>query len=185
MPSFSRGFKLSHVRVASRCGVGVFVERLQNTAIGSRSSSSSVRKTREIFPGIDQQSELRAPIADMIVADDVVAEKSQSAPAHRRGPVLRMWPTCIGLATLGEPKSITIRRRVVCERQRPADRPAKAARPATRRPRGLSAKLMKPAPAIVGDSHHSPTSRCSMIFCASALGFSPRCLARTSAALVW
>ena len=60
-----------------------------------------------LFPAEQQFSKLRAPIADVVVADDTMAEQAQRALQRVADPVERMWPTCIGLATFGELKSMT------------------------------------------------------------------------------
>ena len=44
-----------------------------SSAIGSRCKSLAIE---QIFPSVNHHSELRAPIAEMIVADDFVAEES-------------------------------------------------------------------------------------------------------------
>jgi hypothetical protein len=60
-----------------------------------------------LFPADEQFAELRAPVADVVVGDDAVAEQPQRAREASPRMVERMWPTCIGLATFGELKSMT------------------------------------------------------------------------------
>ena len=84
--------------------------------------------------------------------------------------VERMWPTCIGLATFGELKSMTmVFGCATFETSSPVNCAATKA--------GFNRKLMKPAPATVGGSQMPATSSWAMTFSARARGFSLRCFA--------
>ena len=65
---------------------------------------------KKMLPTVNDLAKLRSPIADVIVGDHVVAQENAPMRA-RQSPriVLRMCPTCIGLATFGELKSMMIR----------------------------------------------------------------------------
>ena len=69
--------------------------------------------------------------------------------------MLRICPTCIGLATFGEPKSITMRCGDVRARDTEAFVLQESRRAVAPRRPARRVKLMKPAPAIVGGSHRS------------------------------
>ncbi len=71
--------------------------------------------------------------------------------------VERMWPTCIGLATLGELKSITMERGPAVFWKNKCS-PLAAWRKAWARAEGLRRKFRKPAPATSTGSHHWPMS---------------------------
>ena len=101
--------------------------------------------------------------------------------------VERMWPTCIGFATLGEEKSSTMRLspgrwRLARRACRVAGRCGEARASIQSR---FSRKLMNPAPAISGGSHISETSSLSMICCASCRGLAFASFASTIATFVW
>src|SRR5213080_4483774 len=100
-----------------------------------------------------------------------------------RKKVLRMFPTCIGLATFGDPKSITIFRGEETF-STPSRSSPRSAAIFVSTASGLSMKLMKPAPATLGCSEISVTARLAIIVSAILRGFSPRCFPSTSAALL-
>ena len=60
-----------------------------------------------VLPAPEDHAELRAPVAQVVVADDLVPERRDDAREGSPMTVERRWPTCIGLATLGEEKSMT------------------------------------------------------------------------------
>src|SRR6185312_2919116 len=121
-------------------------------------------------------------------------------------PVERMWPTCMGLATLGELKSTTTVRRTgilpvsdfFCSPDEDGDRleacptvsknkcsPRAADSKVLESADGLSVKFRKPAPAISTLSHHSETSSWARTSVASWRGFILRVFARDIRALLW
>ena len=62
---------LADLRIGGRFFVGLFVNANQ---LGNRIALQR-RAIEQILPTVDDHAKLRAPIADMIVADDVVAEE--------------------------------------------------------------------------------------------------------------
>ena len=172
---------LAHRLVALAQVVGRFVNPDQ---LGDRVARQRVA-IEQMFPAVNHHPELRAPVADVVVANDVVPKKTRD-PGERVAQ-----DQCCGYARRASAwRRSATRNRSRCggafpRAGRRGGRPAKARIVFAATASGLREKLIKPAPAIVGGSHHSPTSRCSMIFCASVRGFSPRCFARTSAAFVW
>ncbi len=89
--------------------------------------------------------------------------------------VLRMWPTCIGLATFGEEKSMTKVRG-----DGAGSTPSRSS-PASERTRDASQSLrsrtlMKPGPAISGGSVIAARSRRSTISLATSRGLRRSCL---------
>ena len=90
-----------------------------------------------------------------------------------------MWPTCIGLATFGELKSMTsVFARVGWRHAEPAvgDHLAKSRGQRV----GLQPEIDEPAPAISGGSHSRATSSCSMISCGELPRIRPLLLSRGS-----
>ena len=87
----------------------------------------------------------------MIVADDVVPEELCDSRQRVAEHGLRMCPMCIGLATFGDPKSITMRfgeSASATPRRSSRSNAAACSSIASRR----NVKLMNPAPAICGAS---------------------------------
>ena len=54
------------------------------------------------FPAPEDHAELRAPVAQVVVADDALPRASKIRARLSPMTVERMWPTCIGLATFGD-----------------------------------------------------------------------------------
>src|SRR6266850_7456078 len=98
--------------------------------------------------------------------------------------VERICPTCIGLATLGELKSMTIFRGEEVLSKKSRSEPAAVWR-AWIVALVLRRKLRKPGPAMSTDWHHSETSSFDRTSEASWRGFSLAALARLMSALVW
>ena len=65
------------------------------------------RARSRLFPADQEHAELGAPIPEVIVGDNPVAQQASMRARESPRMVERMWPTCIGLATLGELKSTT------------------------------------------------------------------------------
>ncbi len=104
----------------------------------------------------------------------------------RESPIMdeRRWPTCIGLATFGPPKSIT------SLRPEPLSGAPSRASPAIARMRPSSAasatsRLMKPGPAISTLAKSGSAFSRLAIFSAIARGLALACLAAASAPLHW
>ena len=171
--------RLPHLGVGGRFFVGLFVNANQ---LGDRVALQR-RAIEQIFPAVNDHAELRAPIADVIVADDFVAEKggdprervaqdgaANVSDVHRLRHVRRteIDHDALRAAALLDAEAFVAEQIGGLGGDRS----------------GRRVKLMNPAPAIVGGSHRSHRSYASNIFWARARGFSPSCLARTSAALL-
>ena len=137
-----------------------------------------------MLPAVDHHAELRAPIADVIIADDFVAEEGGNAgervaehgaanvaDVHRLGDIrgAEIDDDAVRLVRALHTQALI----------------AQEVGGPFRDSFGRSVKFMNPAPAIVGGSHRSDRSYASNIFWASARGFSPSCFASISAALLW
>ena len=142
------------------------------------------RSSRRL-PADQQHAELRAPVAEVVVRDDPVAQQAERAgqriaqdggadvaDVHRLGHVGRTEIDDHGPRLRGG-----LRRRGVPRARRPAGFAASTA--------GLRRKLRKPAPAISTCSQASATSSLATTSAANWRGFSFRALASDIRALVW
>ena len=96
---------LRNVRIAT----GPFVCFLINAHNFGERIALERLSIQQVLPAVNDHPELCAPVADVIIADNLVPKKlshaGQGVTEHRATNI----PTCIGLATFGEPKSITMR----------------------------------------------------------------------------
>ena len=56
----------------------------------------------DLQPVLDQHAERRAPVADVVLPDDGVAQRLENLTRLSPTTVVRRWPTCISFATFGE-----------------------------------------------------------------------------------
>ena len=89
---------LGEGRVAVELRARLAVERVEI----ARSRASRRRLARRVEQVLDQHAERRAPVAEVVLADDAMAERSSTRASASPMSVLRMCPTCISFATFGE-----------------------------------------------------------------------------------
>ena len=134
---------------------------------------------------LDQHAERRAPVADVVLADDAVAEEVEHA--HQRVADDR-GAQVADVHLLGD-----VRRRVVDDHRldvgrrtrRPADRRQRRRRAASARNSAENVTLTKPGPAISSSEATPARTPDSTTDCARSRGVPPIRLARGSAPLIW
>ncbi len=102
--------------------------------------------------------------------------------------VLRMWPTCIGLAMFGAEKSTTMRFASRPRSGRHADFVIlrdEHREPLRQRSRACEREIEEAGASMLTSLHRPSTLSAPLICSASARGFVLSCLARVIAALLW